>query len=62
VRHYRLQGDLFGRRSAFDGFCGKNMGIVRHLLELLHGGDPDIERIFWAWIRQDDVNCPMPGR
>ena len=61
VRHYRLQGDLFGRRSASDGFCGKNMGIVRHLFDLLRIGDPAVERIFWAWIRRDDVNRPIPG-
>ena len=56
VRNYRLQGDLFGRRSEYNGFCGKNKGIIKRLIALLDQKDPEIERIFWAWIRRDDVN------
>jgi uncharacterized protein len=56
VRNYRLQEDMFGRRSSREGFCGKNAGIIRRLLELVDEADPAVERIFWAWIRHEDVN------
>lgn len=56
VRYYRLQGDMFGKRSVHEGFCGKNMGIIKHLIQLVDTADTDLERILWAWITQDDVN------
>jgi His-Xaa-Ser system radical SAM maturase HxsB len=59
VRHYRTQGDLFGNRAT-SSHCGKHMSLISHLFDLLLGGDPDVERIFWAWINEDDVNRIWP--
>jgi radical SAM protein with 4Fe4S-binding SPASM domain len=56
VRHYRTQGDLFGNRAMNDGFCRKNMSIIKYLLDLIIDADDDLERIFWAWINREDVN------
>lgn len=51
VYHYATQGDMFGNRAA-SGFCKKNMAIIRHIFDLLHKKDPQIEDIFWSWINQ----------
>jgi His-Xaa-Ser system radical SAM maturase HxsB len=56
VRHYRTQGDIFGNRASSDGFCKKNMTVIKHLLTLIDKGDDDLERVFWAWITREDVN------
>jgi hypothetical protein len=38
------------------------MGIIKHLFDLIISADPDLERIFWAWINRDDVNrLRLPG-
>jgi hypothetical protein len=39
-----------------DGFCRKNMSIIKYLLDLIIDADDDLERIFWAWINREDVN------
>jgi His-Xaa-Ser system radical SAM maturase HxsB len=51
VYNYATQGDMFGHRPT-SGFCRRNMGIIRHLLQLLHSGDQELEEIFWAWINR----------
>jgi uncharacterized protein len=51
VYHYATQGDMFGHRPS-SGFCRKNMGIIRHVLTLLHSGDSELEDIFWSWINR----------
>lgn len=56
VRAYRTHGDVFGNRANGDGYCAKNMAIIKHLVELVIQEDPDLGRIFWAWINHDDVN------
>ena len=43
VYHYATQGDMFGHRAT-SGFCAKNMGVIRHLFELLDSGDREVER------------------
>jgi His-Xaa-Ser system radical SAM maturase HxsB len=55
VRNFSTQNDLFGHRPT-SGFCGKNMGVIKHLLDLLLTKDPELERIFWAWMNREDVN------
>ena len=55
VRHYSTQGDIFGHRPT-SGYCQKNMGVIKHVFDLLLNGDADLERIFWAWINREDVN------
>ena len=55
VRHHSTQGDIFGHRPT-SSFCQKNMGVIKHLFDLLLSGDKDLERIFWAWINQESVD------
>jgi uncharacterized protein len=61
VRHYRTQKDIFGNRAAGDGFCKKNMAIIKHLLHLIDTADGDLERILWAWVTHRDVNLLRLG-
>jgi radical SAM protein with 4Fe4S-binding SPASM domain len=56
VRHFSTQGDIFGHRPS-SGFCQKNMGVIKHLFNLLLSKDPELERIFWAWINRENVNA-----
>ena len=51
IFHYATQGDLIGHRPT-SLFCRRNMAIIRHLFSLLSSGDPDLYRIFFAWIRE----------
>ena len=55
VYHYATQGDMFGNRAS-SGFCRKHMGVISHLFELLDSGDRDLQRIFWAWIGDTDLD------
>lgn len=55
VRHYSTQGDIFGHRPT-SGHCGKNMRVIKHVIDRMIGADEDLERIFWAWINHEDVN------
>lgn len=55
VRHYSTQGDIFGHRPT-SGYCAKNMGVIKHIFDLLLTQDADLERIFWAWINREAVN------
>lgn len=50
VRNYSEQGDMTGFRPTND-MCRKNKAIFRHLFELLQQDDPELQRIFWSWIR-----------
>lgn len=54
VFHYRTQGDAVGHRPT-SAFCHKNMAIIRHLFSLLASDDPELTRIFFAWIRQMSI-------
>ena len=55
VRNYSTQGDIVGHRPT-SSFCKRNMGIIKHMFDLLFSADPDLERILWAWINREDVN------
>lgn len=48
VFHHRTQRDVVGHRPT-SAFCQKNMGVLRHLLELLRSGDPFIDELFVRW-------------
>jgi radical SAM protein with 4Fe4S-binding SPASM domain len=54
VYHHATQGDLYGHRPT-SGFCYKNMEIFKHLFGLIAGGDREVLRIFFAWIRDLDI-------
>lgn len=57
VRNYATQRDYYGHRPT-NGFCHKNMGIIKHALGLIAKAehDHDLDRILWAWITRRDVN------
>ena len=51
VFHYATQGDMVGHRPT-SAFCRRNMEIIRYLFSLVAASDPEIERIFFAWVRE----------
>jgi His-Xaa-Ser system radical SAM maturase HxsB len=51
VFHYATQGDMAGHRPT-SAFCRRNMEIIRYLFSLVAADDPEIDRIFFAWIRE----------
>lgn len=55
VRNYSTQGDIFGHRPT-SGFCQRNMGLIKHIFDLVLTGDAELERILWAWVNREDVN------
>ena len=60
VFHYATHGDMIGHRPTSE-FCRRNMAIIRHLFSLLATEDPELFRIFFAWIRGESVNISPPG-
>ena len=48
VGNWATQGDLVGHRPT-SAFCRKNMGVIRHLLGLLRGGDDFTRRLLTSW-------------
>jgi len=57
VRRHRTQHDIFGNRPT-DGYCRKNMYIIKKILKLVIDADTDkdLDRILWAWVQRQDVN------
>ncbi|MBC7000607.1 His-Xaa-Ser system radical SAM maturase HxsB [Cytophaga sp. FL35] len=49
VYHYASQGDFEGFRPT-SGFCLKNMGIIKHLFELMDFRKEEVMPIFISWI------------
>ncbi len=54
VRNFATQGDIIGHRPTND-FCSKNMGMIKHIFDLLLKADKSLEQIFWAWINRESV-------
>ena len=50
VRNMSEQGDMMGYRPTNE-MCKKTKAIIRYLFELLKKNDPEINRIFWSWIK-----------
>jgi His-Xaa-Ser system radical SAM maturase HxsB len=50
IFNYATQGDVFGNRPTSD-FCGRNMSVIKLLFEMISQQDPEIMRIFFAWIQ-----------
>ncbi|HIX57572.1 MAG TPA: His-Xaa-Ser system radical SAM maturase HxsB [Candidatus Anaerobiospirillum pullistercoris] len=50
VRNQSEQGSMVGFRPTNDT-CRKNMALIRYILALLKRNDPDLNRVFWSWIR-----------
>jgi uncharacterized protein len=51
IWNWATQSDPVGHRPTSQ-FCAKNMGVIRHLLTLWHGGDPFIKSLFARWATQ----------
>ena len=54
IFNHATQGDIFGHRPTSD-FCGRNMTIIKHLFGLILKQDPEIMRIFLAWIQDSSL-------
>jgi len=54
VFNHTTQGDLYGHRPTSD-FCRRNMEIIKHLFTLISARDPEIMRIFLAWIQNSGL-------
>lgn len=50
VRNMSEQGDIIGHRPTNE-MCKRNKAIIHYLFELLKKNDPEINRIFWSWIK-----------
>jgi radical SAM protein with 4Fe4S-binding SPASM domain len=59
VFNWATQGDPIGHRPT-SAFCAKNMGIIRHLFELLRGGDPLVCEVLTGWAVSADGTTPTP--
>jgi His-Xaa-Ser system radical SAM maturase HxsB len=63
IFNHATQGDVFGHRPS-SGFCHRNMEVIKHLFELISTEDPEIMRIFLAWVqtcRLKDLNMRAPS-
>ena len=58
VRNYSEHGDIIGNRTTSD-LCKKNKLIIHYLLELIKKQDPNIDNIFWSWIRRKPLKTPI---
>jgi His-Xaa-Ser system radical SAM maturase HxsB len=54
VFNYTTQGDVYGHRPTSD-FCKRNMEMIKHLFKLISKRDPEIMRIFLAWIQNTSL-------
>ena len=54
VFNYTTQGDVYGHRPTSD-FCKRNMEMIKHLFKLISKQDPEILRIFLAWIQNTSL-------
>ena len=54
VRNHATQNDIVGNRGEGNGFCKKNMSIIKYLINLYNNADDDVNRILWSWINRDD--------
>ena len=50
VRNLSEQGDMIGFRPTNE-MCKKTKTIIKYLFELIRLHDPEINRIFWSWIK-----------
>jgi uncharacterized protein len=59
IENHTTQGDIIGHRPTSD-FCTRNMGIITHLLQLYHSGDPFIRELFWSWVQNTPADVMTP--
>lgn len=48
IFNYRTQGDIVGHKAT-SAFCERNMGVIQHLLDLLHGSDTFTRDLLTSW-------------
>jgi sulfatase maturation enzyme AslB (radical SAM superfamily) len=58
VFHHRTQGDIIGHRPT-SAFCARNMGILRHLFELLRSGDTFTRDLLTSWATRVRPDPPV---
>lgn len=51
VRNQSEQGDMVGHRPTNE-MCKKTKAIIRYLFQLLDKNDPEINKVFWNWIKK----------
>jgi radical SAM protein with 4Fe4S-binding SPASM domain len=54
IFNYATQGDVVGQRAT-SAFCERNMTILRHLFGLVAQENPELMRIFFAWIQNSNL-------
>jgi uncharacterized protein len=59
VENHATQGSMFGHRPT-SSFCGRNMGIIKHLLGLYHSGDAFVRELFWSWVQRAPLEELLP--
>ena len=59
VENYATQGDIVGHRPT-SRFCGRNMELIKHLLQLYHSKDEFIRRMFWSWVQNAEIRELLP--
>jgi uncharacterized protein len=57
VFHWAVQHDPIGHRPS-SAFCRKNMGVLRHLFQLLTHGDAFTRDLFVSWASQQPMRQP----
>lgn len=59
IRYYTESGDLMGKR--FDsGFCRRNKGAIKVILDIIKENDPKKIAILWSWVQRrplEDWQC-----
>lgn len=60
VENHATQGDVVGHRPTSE-FCSRNMGIIKHLLRLLHGSDAFARDLLHAWASGVPVEEAFPA-
>jgi His-Xaa-Ser system radical SAM maturase HxsB len=55
IENHATRGDIVGHRPTSD-FCNRNMGLIKHLMRLLHGSDAFTRDLLEAWAYGVPVN------
>lgn len=58
VENHATQGDTVGYRPTSE-FCERNMGIIKHLLRLLHGPDAFTRNLLQSWATGVPLDQPV---
>jgi His-Xaa-Ser system radical SAM maturase HxsB len=55
IFNHATQGDVYGHRPTSE-FCQRNMEIMKYLFTFIGREDPELMRIFFAWIQNSSLN------